>query len=110
MDRLAAAAERADRLDPMLGCFLHRFPAGAAETDGPLRGTLLGVKDVIAVAGAPSTCQSAVHDPGWWAGRDATVVARLRAAGALDVGKTTMSEHALSRSDPAAELPVHGKP
>lgn len=110
MDRLAAAAERADRLDPMLGCFLHRFPAGAAETDGPLRGTLLGVKDVIAVAGAPSTCQSAVHDPGWWAGRDATVVARLRAAGALVVGKTTMAEHALSRPDPAAEFPVPRNP
>ncbi|MEV0901817.1 amidase [Actinoplanes sp. NPDC049802] len=109
MDELAAA-ERADRLDPALGTFLHRFPPGAAAGDGPLRGTLIGVKDVIAVAGAPTTAQSAVHDPGWWAGRDAPVVARLRAAGAVVAGKTTLAEHALSRPDPDIAGPVPRNP
>ncbi|MEU7935572.1 amidase [Micromonospora echinofusca] len=110
MDHVAAAAERADRLGPMLGTFLHRFPTVDTGTDGPLRGTLIGVKDVVAVAGAPSTCQSVVHDADWWADRDATVVARLRAAGALIVGKTTMGEHALSRPDPEAPFPVPRNP
>ncbi|MEU6078280.1 amidase [Micromonospora sp. NPDC047074] len=109
-DRLAEAADRADRLDPVLGTFLHRFPVDDARPDGPLRGTLIGVKDVVAVAGAPSTCQSTVHDASWWADRDAPVVARLRAAGAVIVGKTTMAEHALSRPDPDARFPLPRNP
>lgn len=106
----AHAYERADRLDPALGTFLHRFPLSGPGTDGPLRGILVGVKDIIAVAGAPTTAQSNVHDTDWWAGRDAPVVARLRAAGAVVAGKTTMAEHALSRPDPAATYPVPRNP
>ncbi|MEH1102638.1 amidase [Micromonospora sp. CPCC 205561] len=109
-DRLAEATERAERLDPMLGSFLHRFPVDGPGPRGPLHGTLIGVKDIVAVAGAPSTCQSTVHDASWWADRDATVVARLRAAGAVIVGKTTMAEHALSRPDPDARFPVPRNP
>ena len=96
-----------------LGTFLHRFPDSAdrpAGPAGPLSGVRIGVKDLIAVAGAPVTCQSAVADPQWWADRDAPIVARLRAAGASIVGKTTMAEFALSRPDPAAAFPVPRNP
>jgi aspartyl-tRNA(Asn)/glutamyl-tRNA(Gln) amidotransferase subunit A len=106
----AAAHDRADRIDPVLGAFLHRFPLTEKEVDGPLAGTLVGVKDIIAVAGAPSSAQSAVHDPEWWADRDAPVVARLRAAGAVIAGKTTMAEHALSRPDRDAAFPLPRNP
>lgn len=92
------------------GTFLHRFPDAGAETDGPLSGVRIGVKDIIAVAGAPTSCQSLVSDPAWWADRDAPIVARLRAAGATIVGKTTMTEHALSRPDPEAGFPVPRNP
>lgn len=97
-------------MDDLLGTFLHRFPDTESAVDGPLAGVTVGVKDIIAVAGAPSTAQSAVHDPTWWEDRDAPVVARLRAAGATIVGKTTMAEHALSRPDPAAAFPVPRNP
>ncbi|MFD0415234.1 amidase [Streptomyces sp. NPDC127108] len=97
-----AAAERHDRL---LGVYLARFDerarAAARRADeelargydrGPLHGIPFGVKDTIAVADGPTTAQSLVHDRTWWAGRDAPVVARLRAAGAVITGKTTAME------------------
>ncbi len=57
----------------------------------PLAGVPIGVKDNLPVAGLPTTGGSAATDrtP---AQRDATVVARLRAAGAIVVGKTALPE------------------
>ena len=117
-DAVAAASARSDLLDPVLGTFLHRSGEAssaaerldAADERGSLHGLLIGVKDAIAVRDAPTTSQSGVYDRGWWAGRDATAVARLRSAGAVIVGKTTMAEHALSRPDPAAPYPVPRNP
>ncbi|MBB4892325.1 aspartyl-tRNA(Asn)/glutamyl-tRNA(Gln) amidotransferase subunit A [Streptomyces olivoverticillatus] len=117
--RVAEAQRRAARLDPGLGVFLRRFDAEAAEAaahldegpaEGLLHGVTLGIKDVIATREAPATCQSRVHDAQWWAGRDATAVARLRAAGAVPLGKTTLAEHALGRPDPALPFPVPRNP
>jgi aspartyl-tRNA(Asn)/glutamyl-tRNA(Gln) amidotransferase subunit A len=117
--RVADAFDRADRLDPVLGTYLHRFTeqalAAATELDngtasGPLHGLTVGVKDVIATRESPATCQSRVHDAQWWAGRDAVAVRRLRAAGALPLGRTTMAEHALGRPDPALDFPVPRNP
>lgn len=107
-DRLASARAAADRLDPVLGVFLRRTEDGA-RADGPLAGTLVGVKDNIATEDGPTTCQSAVHDDQWFAGRDATIVRRLRAAGAVVVGKTTLTEFAFSRPDDSG-LPVPRNP
>ncbi|ARX88056.1 hypothetical protein SMD44_07543 [Streptomyces alboflavus] len=100
-----AAIAAADRHDGALGVYLARFDerarAAALRADeelargldrGPLHGIPFGVKDTIAVADGPTTAQSLVHDRAWWAGRDAPVVARLRAAGAVITGKTTAME------------------
>ncbi|MEV0322527.1 amidase [Streptomyces sp. NPDC050658] len=100
-----AAAAAAERLDRSLGVYVTRFDeqalAAARRADeelargtdrGPLHGIPLGVKDTIAVAEGPTTAQSLVLDRDWWAGRDAPVVARLRAAGAVVTGKTTAME------------------
>ncbi|MER5302981.1 amidase [Streptomyces lasiicapitis] len=100
-----AAIAEAERSDGVLGVYLTRFDeralAAAARADeelargidrGPLHGIPFGVKDTIAAAEGPTTAQSLVHDRGWWAGRDAPVVARLRAAGAVLTGKTTAME------------------
>ncbi len=56
--RVAKAFYRADRLDPLLGSYLARFPEGAATTAAeldsadvetrPLHGVLIGVKDIVA--------------------------------------------------------------
>ncbi|MDG4794550.1 amidase [Micromonospora sp. WMMD1082] len=120
--RVAEATRRSDRLNPLIGSVLRPLAdrdAEAARLDrasadgeprGPLHGMLLGVKDVIATADGPTTGQSRVHDPDWWAGRDAPVVRRLRAAGAIVVGKTTLAEHALSRPEPDDGFPVPRNP
>jgi Amidase len=57
---------------------------------GPLQGVPLGVKDLIATRDAPTTANSRVLDPTWGEGRDATVVRRLRAAGAVLLGKLVL--------------------
>src|SRR5690242_2545086 len=94
--------EVADRLDPQLGTYITRYDetalAAAAAADaelaagidkGPLHGIPLGIKDIIACQEGPTTGNSVVNDPEWFAGRDAPVVARLRAAGAVITGKLT---------------------
>ncbi|MFP5076482.1 allophanate hydrolase [Rhizobium sp. YIM 134829] len=58
----------------------------------PLWGVPFAVKDNIDVAGLPTTaaCPAFAYDPA----ADATVVARLRAAGALVIGKTNLDQFA----------------
>lgn len=64
---------------------------------GPLSGVPVGVKDIIAVAGMPTRAGSAwYHET---PGEDATIVGRLRTAGALILGKTHTTEFAYA--DPA---------
>lgn len=58
---------------------------------GPLHGIPFGVKDQLAVAGLPTTLGSRASDP-TPAACDATVVARLRAAGAILMGTHAMHE------------------
>ncbi|KAB2376104.1 amidase [Actinomadura montaniterrae] len=72
-----------------------------AMADGPLSGFVLGVKDVIDVAGMPTRCGSPLTAPDP-AAADAPAVARLRAAGAVIAGKTRCTEWALN--DPAPTI------
>jgi amidase len=68
---------------------------GRGAVRGPLHGIPMVVKDNIDVAGLPTTAGSVLwHDH--VAPRDAAVVAMLRGAGALVLGKTNMSEFACS--------------
>ncbi|WP_419774923.1 allophanate hydrolase [Glycomyces harbinensis] len=64
----------------------------AAGEDLPLAGRLVAVKDNIDVAALPTTaaCPSFAYTPD----RDATAVARLRAAGAIVLGKTNLDQFA----------------
>lgn len=64
---------------------------------GPLDGAIVTVKDLFDVAGDVTRAGSKVlADEGQVAARDAVVVQRLRAAGAVIVGKTNMSEFAFT--------------
>ena len=60
---------------------------------GPLAGVVVGVKDVIDVAAMPTTHGSPIY-ANHIAARDAESVARLRAAGAVILGKTVTAEFA----------------
>jgi amidase len=58
---------------------------------GPLHGVVVLVKDQADVKGLPTTLGSVLFE-GFEPGRDAVVVAKLRAQGAIILGKTTLGE------------------
>ena len=71
--------------------------ARAQGKSGPLLGVPIGVKDLLSVSGQPCTCSSHLLE-GYTAPYDATVIARLREAGAVFVGRTNMDEFAMGSS------------
>lgn len=120
---IESAIALADRHDTELGVYLTRFDETATEQAlqadaersaglerGLLHGIPIAVKDTMAVAEGPTTAQSLVHDRAWGAGRDAPVVARLKAAGAIITGKTTTMEFACGIPDSAKPFPLPRNP
>lgn len=102
VEAVADALERIERLNPALNAFLDvRAEQALAEAGeltgrkvrGPLHGVPVAVKDVIDVAGERTTAGSRILADAV-ARRDATVVTRLRAAGAVVVGKLNTHEFA----------------
>ncbi|MBP1604080.1 MAG: amidase, partial [Acidobacteria bacterium] len=67
------------------------FAAGRCR--GPLHGVPISLKDLIDVAGVPTTAASRVR-AGFTASRDAVIVTRLRRAGAVIIGKCNLHEFA----------------
>jgi aspartyl-tRNA(Asn)/glutamyl-tRNA(Gln) amidotransferase subunit A len=105
-----AYLDRIAEVDGEVHAFLHVDADGALaaarESDrrraegrpaSALDGVPVAVKDVLATRGLPTTCGSRILQ-GWIPPYDATVVARLRAAGLPILGKTNMDEFAMGSS------------
>ena len=69
----------------------------AGEPLGSLAGVPVAVKDLFATVGAPATCGSKILE-GWYPPYESTITGRLRAAGAILIGKTNMDEFAMGSS------------
>jgi aspartyl-tRNA(Asn)/glutamyl-tRNA(Gln) amidotransferase subunit A len=107
--------DRIDRLDPILHAFV-RLDAEVAmdvarqaereiangRTRGPLHGVPIGLKDIIDVAGLPTTCHSKILRDNI-ASADAVVTARLHQAGVVILGK--LSTHEFAIGGPSFDLP-----
>ncbi|HEX2737080.1 MAG TPA: Asp-tRNA(Asn)/Glu-tRNA(Gln) amidotransferase subunit GatA [Acidimicrobiia bacterium] len=70
---------------------------GRGEDPGPLAGLPIALKDNLCTRGVPTTCSSKILD-GWCPPYTATVVERVRAAGAVVLGKTNLDEFAMGSS------------
>ena len=105
-----AHLDRISAVDPKVKAFLHVDKEGAmaqaADVDAmrakgeklsPLAGIPLALKDILAQKGVPTTAGSKILQ-GWRPPYDSTVVAKLKAAGVVIVGKTNMDEFAMGSS------------
>jgi aspartyl-tRNA(Asn)/glutamyl-tRNA(Gln) amidotransferase subunit A len=98
-----ALRERIEAVDGEIGAYLSLDidaaikEAEEANLDLPLGGVPLAIKDVINMMGQPCTCGSKILQ-GYQANYDATVIRRLRAAGAIPFGKTNLDEFAMGSS------------
>lgn len=113
VDVAEAVLDRIERLNPGLNAYIAVIKesalaaAKAAELQlsagidlGPLHGIPVSVKDIINVAGTRTTAGSKVLMDAPADQEDAPVVKRLRAAGAVLVGKTNLHEFAFGDPDP----------
>jgi aspartyl-tRNA(Asn)/glutamyl-tRNA(Gln) amidotransferase subunit A len=110
-----ALLQRIEALQPKLHAFIRLDAEGAMDaartaeaelksghTRGPLHGIPVGIKDIIDVAGLPTTSHSKIL-VGNIAKTDAVVVGKLRAAGAIVMGK--LSTHEFAIGGPSFDLP-----
>lgn len=119
LELLEATLSRITRLDPELHAFATPTPELArrqvARLDErlasgdralPLAGVPVAVKDLCATCDAP-THAGTVARRDWNPGIDATVVARLQAAGAILLGKLTTTEGASGVHHPSVTPPIN---
>jgi aspartyl-tRNA(Asn)/glutamyl-tRNA(Gln) amidotransferase subunit A len=115
VELMTALLARIDALNPKLHAFIRVDADAALEAAksaeqeiaagrirGPLHGVPVGIKDIIDVAGLPTTCHSRILLDNI-ATSDAVVVSRLRQAGAIMIGK--LSTHEFAIGGPSHDLP-----
>ncbi len=100
---IEALARRIEEVDPVIHGYLsHDVERAIAEAEKvdvnlPLGGVPISIKDIINVKDHPCGCASKILE-GYIAPYDATVIARLRAAGAIPFGRVNMDEFAMGSS------------
>ncbi len=102
---LTTLAAEIDARDPAIGGYLSydldQALADAEKVDLslPLGGVPIAVKDLINVKGHPCSCASKLLHGHYTAPYDATVIRKLREAGAIPFGRTNMDEFAMGSSN-----------
>ncbi len=105
VDICRAEMDRIDRYDSRIGAFLRLDREGAlkaaaaaqANLDLPLAGVPVVLKDNLSTKGIETTCSSKILQ-GYIPPYDATMVLRLKQAGAVILGKTNCDEFAMGSS------------
>ena len=112
---IEALGRRIDEVDPLIHGYLsHDLERAISEAQRvdvslPLGGVPISIKDVISVQGHPCGCASKILQ-GYVAPYDATVVAKLRAAGAIPFGRVNMDEFAMGSSTENSAFGPTGNP
>jgi aspartyl-tRNA(Asn)/glutamyl-tRNA(Gln) amidotransferase subunit A len=102
--------------DTMTGAYLtHDLTSALKEAETadlslPLGGIPIAIKDNINVLGQPCTCGSAFLSGKYTSPYDATVIRKLRAAGAIPFGRTNMDEFAMGSATENSALQVTRNP
>jgi aspartyl-tRNA(Asn)/glutamyl-tRNA(Gln) amidotransferase subunit A len=110
-----ALRARIENVEPKIDAYLSiDFDAAAREADKadvdlPLGGVPIAIKDIINVKGQPCTCGSKIL-ANYRSPYDATVIQKLRAAGAVPFGKTNMDEFAMGSSTENSSVKVTRNP
>ncbi|MEN3354985.1 MAG: aspartyl-tRNA(Asn)/glutamyl-tRNA(Gln) amidotransferase subunit [Betaproteobacteria bacterium] len=115
VELVQALTARIEKLNPQLNAFIDvgaeraldaarvaEKEIHAGRTLGPLHGVPIALKDIIDVAGLRTSCHSKLMQ-NHVAHSDAAVVSRLRAAGAILLGK--LSLHEFAYGGPSFDLP-----
>ena len=102
--------------DPQTGAYLsHNLESALAEASKadltlPLGGIPIGIKDNINVLGQPCTCGSKFLAENYLSPYDATVIRKLRAAGAIPFGRLNMDEFAMGSATENSALQTTRNP
>ncbi|HZX84125.1 MAG TPA: amidase [Reyranella sp.] len=114
-----AILDRIGKLDPKLKSYATLTPeraladarrldeeTAAGKSRGPLHGVPIGIKDLCDTEGVPTAAGMAIRR-GHVPAKDATVVTRLKQAGAVILGKLQMTEGAYGVHHPSVDPPVN---
>ncbi len=123
-DAMQACLNQIQRVDGQIRAFLSYDAAdvltqadaadkalsgGATHSEKPLLGVPIAIKDVIAVKGQPLTCASKILGQ-FVSPYDATVIEKLKAAGAVVFGRLNMDEFAMGSSTENSAFQVTRNP
>lgn len=123
-EAMQACLDRIDQVDDRLHAFLsvdredalaqaddadRQLAKGKTHSEKPLLGVPVSLKDVLAVKGQPLNCASRILDT-FVSPYDATVVEKLKAAGAVLFGRVNMDEFAMGSSTENSAFGRTGNP